>query len=314
MNLEYQLLIAFVLDLVLGDPRRFPHPVKIIGGLAAALEGPFRNIYRNEYFAGALVVITVLTLTGAVVTMALHLAALASPVLADALSIFLLYTTIAARDLSRHALDVHDSLAAGDLEEARRRVGFMVGRDTGNMDTTEVVRAAVESTAENTSDGVTAPLFWALIGGPLGAVLYKAVNTMDSLFGHRDERYGRFGWAAARLDDVFNYIPARLTGVFIVLAAALVRLDAAGAFKVMRRDGKRHPSPNAGFPEGAVAGALGVRLGGLNTYGGKTSLRPFIGDDTRPLEIDDIRRANALMWVTTVLFFIAGVFVRAAFV
>ncbi|OGR02879.1 MAG: cobalamin biosynthesis protein CobD [Deltaproteobacteria bacterium RIFOXYD12_FULL_53_23] len=231
-------------------------------------------------------------------------AVLLHPWLGTAVSIFLLYTTIAARDLVRHSTDVYTALATGDLPEARRRVGMIVGRDTANLDEAGVARAAVESVAESMVDGVTAPLFFALLGGPMAAMLYKTVNTMDSMFGYKNERYLKFGWAAARLDDIVNFVPARLTSMLIPAAAFLLRLDVKGALFILLRDRGRHASPNSGHTEAAVAGAIGIQLGGPNLYFGQLLEKPSIGDPIRPIEPQDILRVNRLMLAGSCLTFI----------
>ena len=223
MRLEYQILSAVAIDLVLGDPRWLPHPVRGIGRLALWLEAVVapRAWGRRELPACWRRLPRIL-LVGLATWGAIRLAAAVHPWAADAVSIFVIYTTIAARDLARHSMAVFRPLVAGDLVEARRRVGAIVGRDTQQLDEAGVVRAAVESVAESTVDGVTAPLFFAAIAGPVGAMVYRAVNTLDSMFGHQDDRYRQFGWAAARIDDLANYLPARLTAPLICLAAALL--------------------------------------------------------------------------------------------
>jgi adenosylcobinamide-phosphate synthase len=228
------------------------------------------------------------------------------PWLGDAVGVVLIYTTLAARDLTRHSRAVHSALTAGDLDEARRRVGMIVGRDTGRLDEPEVARAAVESVAESVVDGVTAPLFFALLFGPLGAMLYRAINTLDSMFGHRDERYRDFGLAAARADDVANWLPARLTFPAIVVAAFLLGLRPGAALRVGLRDHARHPSPNSGWSEAAFAGALGVRLGGVNVYGGVPNERPSLGEPHQTLTPRHLTLANRLMYVASALFLLTG--------
>jgi adenosylcobinamide-phosphate synthase len=299
MRLELQVLVALALDLLLGDPRWLPHPVKLIGALAARLEPPLRRGLRSARLAGVATVIIVLATTGLVAAGLVYGAARVHPVAGDIVSILLLYSTLAARDLMRHSLAVYRALRAGDLEGARKKVALIVGRDTDQLQEAGVVRATVESVAENIVDGVTAPLFFAVLGGPVLALLYKAVNTLDSTFGYRNERYIQFGWAAARLDDVVNYLPARLTAPLVCLAAALLRLRAGDAWRVFRRDGRRHPSPNSGLTEAAVAGALGVQLGGLSHYAGVPSEKPTLGDPHTPLERRHIGQTNALLLVTT---------------
>lgn len=301
MRLEYQIIAAFALDLLLGDPRWLPHPVKFIGRFAAALEAPLRRAVPNARAAGALAALLVLGAAGGATFALVSGAARLHPALGDLVSIVLLYTCFAGRDLARHAGRVHEALAAGDLPRARHAVSMLVGRDTESLDEPEVVRAAVESVAENMVDGVTAPLLFAAIAGPVGAMLYKAANTLDSTFGYKNERYLRFGWASARFDDWVNYLPARLTAPLAALAAAFLGLRPAGAWRTFRRDGRKHPSPNSGLAEAAVAGALGVQLGGVNSYFGVASERPRMGDPLRPLERAHILQTNRLMLATSAL-------------
>lgn len=301
MPLEYQILIAVVLDLICGDPRWFPHPVKLIGRFALFCETASRKAIPNPRLAGVITVVFVLSVTALITWGIVFVAGLIHPWLGDVISILLIYTTLAARDLSRYSMEVYESLKEGDLPEARRRVGRIVGRDTDVLDERGVVRATVESVAENTADGVTAPLLFAFLGGPVGALLYKAVNTLDSTFGYKNERYREFGWCAARLDDLVNYLPARLTAILVPVAAVLTGLSARNSIKILFRDARNHPSPNSGYLEAAMAGALGVQLGGLNYYFGQPSERPTMGDPLRPLESRDIVRVNALMFVTYAL-------------
>jgi adenosylcobinamide-phosphate synthase len=301
MRLEYQILAAFALDLLLGDPRWLPHPVKLIGKFAAALEAPLRRSIPNTRIAGIAAVAIVLGVTGSVAFGLVRCAAALHPLAGDIVAILLLYTAFAARDLASHANAVFRALASDDLAEARQRVSMIVGRDTARLDEREIVRATVESVAESLVDGVTAPLFFAMLGGPVAAMLYKAVNTLDSTFGYKDERYLQFGWASARLDDAANFLPARLTAPLVAVAAALLGHNPLRSLRIWLRDGRKHVSPNAGLAEAAVAGALGVQLGGTNYYGGEPSEHPRMGEPLRPLERGDIPRANALMLTTAAL-------------
>jgi adenosylcobinamide-phosphate synthase len=312
MRLEYQVIAAFGIDLVLGDPRWLPHPVKFIGRFAAALESPLRRAIPNARVAGVIAVLAVLAVAGGAAFLLVAAAGCLLPALADAVSIALLYTCFAGRDLARHSQRVYQALAAGDLPEARRRVAMLVGRDTESLDEPDVVRATVESVAENMVDGVTAPLLFAVIGGPVGAILYKAVNTLDSTFGYKNERYLQFGWASARLDDVVNFIPARLTAPLTAFASALLGMRPLGAWQIFRRDGRRHPSPNSGLTEAAVAGALGVQLGGTNIYFGVASERPRMGDPLHPLAPAHILQTNRLMLLTSLLALAAFLGIRLA--
>ena len=311
MRLEYQILIAVAIDLVLGDPPWLPHPVRGIGRLALGLETLSRRTLGATRLAGLLAALATYAMVGAAAWGAIRLAAAIHPWAADAVSILIIYTTIAARDLVRHSMVVYRCLVAGELVEARWRVGAIVGRDTARLDEPGVVRAAVESVAESTVDGVTAPLLFAVVAGPVGAMVYRAVNTLDSMFGHQDERYRQFGWAAARIDDLANYVPARCTAPLICLAALLLRLRPGLALRTLFRDGRKHASPNAGLTEAAMAGALGVQLGGVNYYDGQPLERPTIGDAIVPLCPRHIRLANVLMFVAAGLFLAVCLALRA---
>jgi len=215
--------------------------------------------------------------------------------------IALIYTTLATHSLFSESFAVLRALREGDLEGARRSLAMIVGRDTDHLDEAGIVRAVVETVAENASDAVVAPLFYAFLGGAPLALAYKAVNTLDSMFGYKDERFLHFGWASAKLDDLANYVPARLTGALMVLAAWHLRMDWRAAWRVMVRDGRKNPSPNSGIPEAAAAGALGVQLGGINFYFGKPSAKEMIGDRVKELEREDITRAHRLMIACSLL-------------
>lgn len=302
MNLAYEIVAAMALDLAIGDPRWLPHSVRGIGWLAQGLEGLTRRCFPWPRLAGLVTAVLVVGVTGLCAYGVVALAARWNPLAGAIVSILLIYTTIAARDLCRHSRAVYRALAEGDLVEARRCVGMIVGRDTEHLDETEVTRAAVESVAESIVDGVTAPLFFAVVAGPVGAMVYRAINTLDSTFGYTNERYREFGWASARLDDAANFIPSRLTAPLVCLAAAFLRMHPAASWRILLRDARNHSSPNSGLAEAAVAGALGVRLGGLNDYFGRPSQKPAIGDATRELAKEHILHANALMLVTSLLF------------
>jgi adenosylcobinamide-phosphate synthase len=276
-----EIVLAFLLDALIGDPKWLPHPVRLIGRTIEKMESVLRPRIRNQRLAGVLLVVVIV---GAVLTASLIVIWLlrsfengAAYVLARTLIICLVATTISLRGLVESVKGV---LQNHDLDEARKRLSHIVGRDTQGLDHDGVRRAAVETLAENTSDGVVAPLFYLAVGGLPFAMLYKAVNTLDSMVGYKNEKYMKMGWASARLDDLLNYVPARITGLLLALAALLIPgAKMTDALRVMLRDGRKHPSPNAGVPEAAVAGALGIRLGGPSTYGGKTVEKPFIGDE-----------------------------------
>lgn len=290
------LLIGSLLDLLLGDPYFLPHPVRLIGRLISALETFVRRRFRNLFLGGVFLAVTT-SLFSAFLPLAIlffcYRLHLALGILAE--SVFCYYL-VAARCLQKESMKVYAAMEKGDVESARRAVSMIVGRDTAVLDGSGSVRAAVETVAENASDGVTAPLIFTALGGaPLG-FFYKAVNTMDSMIGYKNEKYIALGRFAARLDDLLNFIPARLTALAMILAAFLLKFDGKGAFAIWRRDRRKHASPNSAQTESVCAGALGIRLAGDAYYFGKLYKKEYIGDDTRPVENEDIRRANRLMY------------------
>ena len=291
--------LAFCLDLLLGDPRWLPHPVRLMGRGITALEALLRRIFpqtpRGERAAGFVLALVLPAAAFAAGWGILWLAGRVSPFLAWALEIFLCYQCLAARDLQRESMAVYARLKEGDLPAARKAVGRIVGRDTAALTEEGVIRAAVETIAENASDGEVAPLFWMALGGAPLALWYKAVNTMDSMVGYHNERYEYFGTAAARLDDLANLLPARLTALLFLLLAPLAGMEGAEPWWIWRRDRRKHASPNSAQTEAAMAGILGVRLAGDATYFGELHHKPTLGDDLRPIEAVDIPRANRLM-------------------
>lgn len=299
------LALGFCLDLLLGDPHWAPHPVRLIGRLIAALETLLRKIFPDTknglLAAGVVLVVLVLGLSFGVTALLLWACGLVSPWLAFAVETVLCYQLLAARSLRDESMKVCRALEAGDLPGGRHAVSMIVGRDTDRLDETGVAKAAVETVAENASDGVIAPLLFLAVGGaPLG-MLYKAANTMDSMVGYKNDRYLYFGRCAARLDDVLNFIPARLAGALMCLAAPFAGLDERDAWRIFRRDRKNHKSPNSAHTEAAAAGALHVQLAGPNYYFGKLVEKPTIGDDLRAVEPTDIRRVNRLMLAASAL-------------
>jgi adenosylcobinamide-phosphate synthase len=298
-------IAAVLVDLAVGDPRRIPHPVVIIGRGIGVLE---KWLYAPEgrtrrRLNGAVLVGIVVIASFAVVSALLIVAEMIHPWLFYAAQVWLISTTLAAKGLKDAAMDVYRRLRAGDLAEARKRVGMIVGRDTANMDEREVTRAAVETVAENTVDAFVSPLFFALLGGAPLAMLYRAANTLDSMIGYKNERYIHFGWAAARFDDVLNYVPARLCGLMAALAAMFVPgMSAARTVQSVRRFARLHPSPNSGIPEAAFAGAIGIQLGGINVYGGKVSKRAHLGWPLKELAAADIQASVRLLYMIVALF------------
>lgn len=310
MRLEYQIILAVGLDFVLGDPRFVPHPVRGIGRLASWLEQRGRMTIKNEMLAGTAVALCTLFFTVSGTALFIWICGILNPALGDLASIIMIYTAIAIKDLVKHSKEVYYALAEHNLELARNKTAMMVGRKTSDLDEGELVRAAVESIAENMVDGVIAPLFYALMLGPLGAIGYRAVNTLDSMFGYKDARYEQFGKFSARLDDVSNFIPARVGGLTVPLVAQLLGFKARKSWQILWRDRRQHDSPNAGWPEAAFAGALGVRLGGTNVYGSRVSVKPYLGDPLEPLNTVHIRYANRLMVCAALTFLVSGVVLR----
>lgn len=289
---------AFLLDLILGDPRWFPHPVVLIGKLISFLEGLFRGFAKSkatEFVAGVVLALIVPAVAFVAAYWLIEIASSFGAWLGWLAAVFLGYTVMAAKSLYSEPLKVTKLLSTGDIQGARRELSYLVGRDTHSLDEMGIVRALVETVAENASDGVIAPLFYLAIGGPPLAMAYKAVNTLDSMVGYKNDKYLYFGRASARLDDLVNFIPARITAVLLVAAAFILGKDWKMSWKTVIRDGRNHTSPNSGYPEAAVAGALGRRLGGLSHYGGIPSNKPFIGDEEEEFQIGDVRAAGNLM-------------------
>jgi adenosylcobinamide-phosphate synthase len=294
------LVIAFLLDVLLGDPQWFPHPVRGIGLLITRFEALTRKHINSEFTAGMVTVLATLSITLFLVWMTILLAGVVHPWLERIVIIGWMYLGLSARDLADSVALVHHNLAAGDLETSRQSVSRIVGRETKYLDESEVSRAAVESVAENSVDGIVSPLFFAAIGGPVLLWLFKAVSTCDSMIGYRNEQYRSFGTFGARLDDVLNFVPARLCYLLFPLAALLRGESPANAWTIARRDASAHPSPNAGIPEAAMAGALGIRLGSTDK-----GIGPF-GKDFRKPQREDIKRAVAIMWTVSGLALIVG--------
>lgn len=299
-----ELLLAAALDAVVGDPRWLPHPVRGMGIVIAWFDHWIRRICRTDQalrVAGVCLAIGLPTAVYVAAAFVIEQAAAFSPLLGQAVEIGLAYTTLAGRDLFDHVQAVSRELERGNLDGAREAVARIVGRDSATLTEPEIVRATVETIAESTSDGIIAPIVYLTLGGAPLALAYKAINTLDSMIGHRDARYEYFGWASARIDDVMNWIPARLTGTFIAIAAALATGQwdrVQDSWHILHRDGDKHPSPNSGRPEAAMAGALGIQLGGRNYYDGVPQDRQLIGEGTATLTSDHIKQASRIM-VTT---------------
>jgi len=304
---------SFALDLLLGDPHGWPHPVLGIGKFIKRSELVLAGLFDNRRLAGVLLALATLGMTALFTWAVLWLAALIHPWVGLAMSVWVGYTTLALRALHVESREVIRQLEQENLEEARRALSLIVGRDTAPLDEQGILRACIETVAENTSDGVIGPLFYLFLGGPVLAMTYKAASTLDSMVGYTDDRYREMGWASARIDDLLNLIPARLTGLLMVLAALPVGLNPWRALKVLLRDARKTKSPNAGFPEAAVAGALGVQLGGPAVYFGVLTDKPTLGDAGRAVSIASYRATIRLMYLTCLLALGLGVLITWPF-
>ena len=306
---------GFVLDTLFGDPPWLPHPVVLMGKAISALEKRLRarmpQTPQGELLGGAVVAFTLPVGTFLLTSLVCLGAAKLSPWLGLAMQMFWCGQALAAKGLAQESTNVYRALIKPDLPAARKAVSRIVGRDTQNLTLEGVTKAAVETVAENASDGVIAPLLYMLLGGAPLALTYKAINTMDSMLGYKNEKYLYFGRAAAKLDDAANYLPSRLAGLLWCAAAALTGNSPKGAWRIWRRDRRNHASPNSAQTESACAGALGVQLAGPAYYFGEYYAKPTIGDPLRPIEPEDIRRANRMMYAESVLALAIGLAVRA---
>lgn len=305
--LNYRAIVmlgAFVLDLLLGDPAWLPHPVIMMGKLIGFLENRLRKLFpktdRGERIAGIILVLTVCVVCFGVPFLVIWFAYRLQPYAGVALEIFFCGQLLAACSLRSESMKVYERLKNGTIDEARYAVSMIVGRDTGNLSREGVIRAAVETVAENTSDGVIAPMFYMALGGAPLMFLYKAINTMDSMLGYKNERYLWFGRCAAKLDDAANFVPARLSAL-LMIAASTAGFDPANAFRIYKQDRRKHASPNSAQTESVMAGALHIQLAGDASYFGKIYKKPFIGKPDREIEDEDIPQACRLMYFTSIL-------------
>lgn len=290
----YALTLAFFLDLFIGDPPDWPHPVKWIGSLINKLDRAFNkgiNKKRKGLFMLLVILLIVLAVTGVTVGLAYWM----HPLVGIIWEALIISTTIAQKSLKQAGMDVLRPLVKKDMVKARVKLSYIVGRDTADLDESEIVRGTVETVAENTSDGITAPLFWAAIGGAPLAIMYRAINTCDSMVGYKNDKYEDFGWASAKLDDVVNWIPSRLTGVLMLLGSRSSHHSWKRCWEILFHDAKKHPSPNSGWCEAGVAALLGVQLGGRNVYKGVVSNRARMGIPIVPLEAIHIQKTITVM-------------------
>ena len=295
------LYIGYIIDLIVGDPYSFPHPVKYIGKLIKVVENFVRKTAKTDkglkiggFFLWFVTVGTTFAVTYLIVKLARF-----NTIVYVAVNSILIYTTLATKCLKDEAKKIYEVLNTVDLQKSRNQLSYIVGRDTANLDEKEIIRATVETVAENTVDGLIAPLFYAFIGGAPLAMAYKAINTLDSTVGYKNEKYLHIGFASAKIDDIANYIPSRISVILFTIGNFFLGNDYKNCFKISIRDRKNHKSPNCAFSEGAVAGALGIQLGGTNVYFGETVYKPTIGDKTREIEVEDIARTNKILYATS---------------
>ncbi|MGE4588759.1 MAG: adenosylcobinamide-phosphate synthase CbiB [Acidaminococcaceae bacterium] len=308
--------LGFILDLIFGDPHWLPHPICLIGNLIASLEKFLYKILAGKekglLIGGFFLVITVLTISFCVPFLIIKWASSVSRLLGFVLETIMFYQIFATRCLQDESMKVHSELVKGNLDGARKQLSWIVGRDTQDLSDEEVTKAAVETVAENTADGVVAPMFFMFIGGAPLAFLYKSINTMDSMIGYKNEKYLYFGRCAAKLDDLANYIPARLSGIFMIAASFFLNYDYKEAIKIFMRDRYNHLSPNSAQTESVCAGALNIQLGGGHFYFGKFVHKDTIGDDIRKVKADDIKSINNLMYLTAIISLVIFTLIKLA--
>ena len=307
------ILLGFILDTIIGDPYKLPHPIRWIGSFISILEKLCRKIAKSNtmlMILGAILVFIVVFVSGGITLLVLKLASFNKYAYLIVSSV-ICYYMLAGKSLKTESMKVYKAFENNDTEGARKAVSMIVGRDTQSLTKEGIIKAAVETVAENSSDGVVAPLIYMLIFGPVGGVVYKAVNTMDSMIGYVEEKYFYIGKFAAKLDDVLNYIPARISGILVIISAFILRYDYKNAFRIFKRDRRKHASPNSAQTESAMAGALGVQLAGDATYFGVVHKKPYIGDKKREIENEDIKRANDIMYTMTIICLVVGLVIRS---
>jgi adenosylcobinamide-phosphate synthase len=310
-----ELIIAsYITDLIFGDPQWFVHPVRMMGRLISFFERMLYGSARTsiQRLWGAVTTVSVIAISGMCAYVIIELATKLHPAVGKAAWIFLAYTTLATKDLVVHARAVWKMLAINDIEGARKKLSLIVGRDTQGLPEEDVIRTTLETVAESTTDGIVAPLFYLFLGGPVLAVMFKAVSTLDSMIGHKDERYLYFGWCAAKIDDIANFIPARIAGLLIPVAALFSGKDSAQSLRIMFRDGKKQDSPNSAISEAAMSGALGVRLGGTCSYSGRIVEHPYLGEQRRPISMSLIKEAIIISVIVSLLMLAVGILFKQA--
>ena len=297
-----EIIFGVIADFIVGEPENPVHPVRIIGFIARKVEKRSRKLLKNHLkIAGGITWCIVILITWAIGYFLIYGTYFMNYYLGFLIAGVFIYFCISAKGLKVEGFKVLEYLRNVDIEGARKRLSYIVGRDTENLDEEAILRAVIETIAENMSDGVIAPLIYIGIGGPVFGLIYKAVNTMDSMFGYKNDKYKDFGYFPAKLDDLFNFIPARITGLLIVLASRILKLDWRESYRIYKRDRLNHSSPNSAHPEAAMAGALGIQLGGTNYYFGKKVIKPTIGDDLGRIKVNHFDTCVKILYLTTVL-------------
>lgn len=305
-------LLAVLLDYIVGDPLGWPHPIIYVGKIIGFYEKQIRKTMKNLKLGGFVLLFSSLFTIILIIHGILEIVGKIHPILEDIFILYFIYSLLAAKCLHIEAKKVYKELEIGNVEEARLKISYLVGRDTSQLSLEEITRATTETVAENTIDGVLAPMFYVLIGFFLGypvefLFFYKTVNTLDSMVGYMQEPYREIGYASAKFDDILNYIPARLGSVFMILAGGLLGYNSKKGFRIVKRDHLNHKSPNCGYPESAVAGLLGIQLGGTNTYFGQRVIKPTIGDKKRTLSSQDILSATHIMYASQILMLVGSI-------
>ena len=304
LTLVIKIWIAYVLDLIFGDPQNIIHPVQIIGkminiGEKSLLEKKYKSDRKYKFFAGMILNITVISLTYGITYLIRRTSE--NSIILTVAEIYLMYTVFSINSLAREGNRVYNILKEGNIERARKDLSYLVSRDTGTMDEKMIIRSTMETISENTVDGIVAPMMYMFLGGLPLSMTYKAINTFDSMVGYKNEKYMDFGKFSAKLDDVANFIPARITGILIVISAMILGYDYKNSLKIFIRDRKNHSSPNSGHAEAGVAGALGVQFGGRVSYFGKEVDKPVIGDKIKDFELEDIKKNIKIMYAASFL-------------
>ena len=312
MNFSLLLACSYALDLIFGDPEGFPHPVRGIGKLINLGE---RILWRDESeyrqrLKGFILAVIVISSAAVFSSVFIIISEKANPILGNLAWVYIGYTVISIKDLGVKAKEISSSLREDSLSKARKNLSKIVGRDTDNLSREEIIKASIESIAENTNDGIIAPLFYLILGGPVLAIAYKAINTLDSMIGYKNERYINFGWASAKIDDFANYIPARISGCFISISSFILGRGFKKSFLTMAKQGRLHPSLNSGYPEAAMAGALRIKIGGLCSYQGKILNKPYIGEDETALNRNLIYEALNISFMSSLLTLAGGMVLR----